>query len=110
MDELFLNALGIRWLVLDETSCIAAELLGLLDVYLRRACARHPYAKRSDGSRKRPFGGINMIFAGDLWQLPPVRATAIFSNPCVQGYSLEVQRIFKCSGKKEKMLSSARSN
>ena len=36
-----------------------------------------------------------MIFAGDLWQLPPVRATAIFSNPCVQGYSLEVQRIFK---------------
>ena len=95
VDEHFLNALGIRWLALDETSCVAAELLGFLDVYLRRACARHPYAKRNDGSRKRPFGGINMIFAGDLWQLPPVRATAIFSNPCVQGYSLEVQRIFK---------------
>ena len=30
----------------------------------------------------RPFGGVNVVFAGDLWQLPPVNAKAIFDNPC----------------------------
>ena len=73
VDELFLNALGIRWIFIDESSCAATELLGLLDAYLRRACLRHPYARRGNGTR-RPFGGINLVFAGDLWQLPPVRA------------------------------------
>ena len=95
VDALFLNALGIRWILFDETSCISAELLGLLDVYLRRACARHPYARREERRSHRPFGGFNVVFAGDLWQLPPVRATAIFSNPCAAGYPFEVQRIFK---------------
>ena len=83
IDQLFLNALGIRWLVIDEVSTISPCLLGLLDSYLRRACCRHPYAK-SHG-RKRPFGGINMVFAGDFWQLPPVRALSIFSNPFKKG-------------------------
>ena len=40
------------------------------------------------------FGGINIIFAGDFWQLPPVLALAIFSNPFLKGHSAEEQKIF----------------
>ena len=93
IDELFLNALGIRWLIIDECSTMSPGLLGLLDAYLRRACMRHPYAYR--GGERRPFGGINIIFAGDLWQLPPVRAIAFFANPFKSGYSPQEQKIFK---------------
>ena len=93
IDQVFLNALGIRWLILDEASTLSPALLGLLDAYLRRACERHPYALR--GRHKRPFGGINIVFAGDLWQLPPVKANAIFSNPFLGGHDFEEQKIFK---------------
>ena len=68
----------MRWIITDEISTVSAELLGLLDSYLRRACARHPYARR--GRQHRPFGGINMVLAGDLWQLPPVLDTPFFAN------------------------------
>ena len=44
IDTLFLNALGMRWLVIDEISTLSPYLQGLLDAYLRRACCRHPYA------------------------------------------------------------------
>ena len=94
LDALFLNALGMRWLIIDEVSTASPMLLGLLDSYLRRACCRHQYARH--GTRKRPFGGINLILAGDLWQLPPVRANAIFSNPFKKDcYSSEEQKILK---------------
>ena len=36
-----------------------------------------------------------MIFAGDLWQLPPVRAVALMANPFRQGYSPGEQKIFR---------------
>ena len=93
MDGLFLNALGIRWIIIDECSTISPQLLSQLESALRRACQRHPYT-RGDG-RQRPFGGINIISAGDLWQLGPVRASALFSNPNRKGFSPGEQRIFK---------------
>ena len=34
--------------------------------------------------KERPFGGLNIIFTGDLWQLPPVKDVALFSNPIVK--------------------------
>ena len=80
VDALFEDCLGMRWVILDELSTFSTMLLHLLDGNLRRACKRHPYAKRADGSW-RPFGGINVVFCGDFWQLPPVRATSLFSNP-----------------------------
>jgi hypothetical protein len=65
VEDLFLNALGIRWIIIDECSTFSPQLLAQIENALRRACQRHPYA-RGDG-RQRPFGGINIIFAGDLW-------------------------------------------
>ena len=94
IDILFLNALGMRWIVIDEISTVSPTLLGLLESYLRRACCRHPYARHK--KRHRPFGGINIIFAGDFWQLPPVKQVALFSNPFKKGaYSSEEQTILK---------------
>ena len=93
VDDLPLNALGIRWIIIDERSTISPQLLAQLENALRRACQRHPYA-RGDG-RQRLFGGINIIFAGDVWQLGPVRAAALYSNPFRKGFSFEEQHIFK---------------
>jgi hypothetical protein len=94
VDELFTNALGIRFLIIDECSTISPTLLAQLDASLRRACMRHPHSRRL-GAHRRPFGGINIIFAGDLWQLPPVRAVAMFANPYRSGYSIPEQKIFR---------------
>ena len=38
VDKLFLKALGIRWVFLDELSTASPYLLRLLDAYMRRAC------------------------------------------------------------------------
>ena len=49
-------------IVIDEISMVRSDLLDLVDVFLRK-----------NGLVKgAPFGGIQMIFIGDLYQLPPV--------------------------------------
>ena len=70
--------LGCSWIIIDEVIALSPWVLGLLEFYLRRACRRHPYARRADGSW-RPFDGINLVFAGDLWR-PPVCDRALFAN------------------------------
>ncbi len=49
-------------LVIDEISMVRADLLDCVDVFLRLHGRNH----------ELPFGGIQMIFFGDLYQLPPV--------------------------------------
>ena len=49
-------------IVIDEISMVRADLLDCVDKFLRL----------NGPDRKRPFGGIQMIFFGDLYQLPPV--------------------------------------
>ena len=70
-----------RWLIIDEIFTVSPELLGILDLYLRRACSAHPFLCRQKNAGKRPVGGINMIFAGDFWQLTPVKSISLFANP-----------------------------
>lgn len=48
-------------IIIDEISMVRADLLDRVDATLREI--------RQDG---RPFGGVQMIFVGDLRQLPPV--------------------------------------
>lgn len=49
-------------IVIDEVSMVRADLLDCVDKFLRL-----------NGPKKnRPFGGIQMAFIGDLYQLPPV--------------------------------------
>lgn len=49
-------------IVIDEVSMVRADLLDCVDMFLRRF-GRKP---------REPFGGIQMVFIGDLYQLPPV--------------------------------------
>lgn len=51
-------------LIIDEISMVRADLLDAIDLFLR--------INRDD---RRPFGGVQMIFFGDLFQLPPVVAS-----------------------------------
>jgi len=48
--------------IIDEVSMVRADLMDCVDIFLRL------YGPDYD----RPFGGIQMIFFGDLFQLPPV--------------------------------------
>lgn len=52
----------IKTLIIDEVSMLRADLLDCVDVFLRRY-GPNPF---------EPFGGVQMIFVGDLYQLPPV--------------------------------------
>ncbi|MBI5894434.1 MAG: AAA family ATPase [Deltaproteobacteria bacterium] len=49
-------------IIIDEISMVRADLLDCVDIFLRL------HGK----TKKLPFGGIQMIFIGDLYQLPPV--------------------------------------
>jgi ATP-dependent exoDNAse (exonuclease V) alpha subunit len=49
-------------LVIDEVSMVRADLLDCVDRFLRAARPK----------RKAPFGGVQLILFGDLYQLPPV--------------------------------------
>lgn len=52
----------IETIVIDEISMVRADLLDCVDLFLRKA----------RGRLKKPFGGVQMVFIGDLYQLPPV--------------------------------------
>jgi ATP-dependent DNA helicase PIF1 len=64
-----------RWqkvdvLIVDEVSMMAAELFDALD----------ELGKHFRGNR-RPFGGIQLLFSGDFFQLPPVELNFCFESP-----------------------------
>lgn len=54
---------SIELIIIDEISMVRADLLDCVDLFLR--CSLNS---------KLPFGGIRMVFIGDLCQLPPVIA------------------------------------
>ena len=53
-------------IVIDEVSMVRADLLDCVDKFLRL----------NGPDEKEPFGGVQMIFIGDLYQLPPVVTSA----------------------------------
>lgn len=53
-------------IVIDEVSMVRADLLDCVDKFLRF----------NGPDEKQPFGGVQMILIGDLYQLPPVVTSA----------------------------------
>jgi ATP-dependent DNA helicase PIF1 len=57
---------GIRLLIIDEISMVRADIIDAIDLFLR---ANGP-------QQGKPFGGVQVMFVGDLFQLPPVINTS----------------------------------
>lgn len=55
----------IDTIVIDEVSMLRADILEAIDYSLRR----------NGGDPEKRFGGKQILFVGDIFQLPPVRAT-----------------------------------
>lgn len=49
-------------IIIDEISMVRADMLDCIDKFLRL----------NGPSAQKPFGGIQMLFIGDLYQLPPI--------------------------------------
>jgi ATP-dependent DNA helicase PIF1 len=54
----------VQTIIIDEVSMVRADMMDNIDYFLR--------INRED---PRPFGGVQMVFFGDLFQLPPVIST-----------------------------------
>ncbi len=52
---------SLETILIDEISMVRADLLDAIDIFLRRA-----------RNSSQAFGGVQMVFFGDLYQLPPV--------------------------------------
>lgn len=56
----------VETIIIDEISMVRADMLDGIDIFLR-----------NNRGVQRPFGGVQMIFFGDLFQLPPIIADAV---------------------------------
>lgn len=52
---------ALKTILIDEISMVRADMLDAVDIFLRKA-----------RQNSNPFGGVQMVFFGDLYQLPPV--------------------------------------
>jgi GTPase SAR1 family protein len=63
----------IETIIIDEVSMVRADMMDVIDQFMRL----------NGKTRKKPYGGVQMIFIGDLFQLPPVvsrNEEALFST------------------------------
>jgi len=82
----------VKCIIIDEVSMVRADVLDCVDAFLRIARKK----------KFEPFGGCQMIFIGDLYQLPPVvnsqdrqifkehyQSPYFFSAHCLENFSME---------------------
>ena len=55
----------IKCLIIDEVSMMSLKLLQILDIIARKVY----------GKPNLPFGGLQLIFSGDFYQLPPIKSS-----------------------------------
>jgi hypothetical protein len=66
----------MQTIVIDEISMVRADLLDCVDKFLRM----------NGPVPSLPFGGIQMVFIGDLYQLPPVDKDFVKPGSLISGY------------------------
>ncbi|MGK2872281.1 MAG: AAA family ATPase [Alphaproteobacteria bacterium] len=95
---------SLKSIIIDEVSMVRADLLDCIDIFLRM------YGPVLDV----PFGGVQMIFVGDLYQLPPVvtgqekeiftthyKTPFFFSAHVMENLSLEIVELEKVYRQKD---------
>jgi ATP-dependent exoDNAse (exonuclease V) alpha subunit len=104
-------------LIIDEVSMVRADLLDCMDAFLRMHRRQH----------SKPFGGVQMILIGDLYQLPPVVMsherdifTSVYPGPyffnakCFAGIDIEFMELATIYRQKEdrfiRLLNAVRDN
>ena len=60
-----------RWLLIDEFGMVGSSLLAEVDMKLRDVVVDVSPHKKSGTGHSYPFGGLNVLLSGDLWQLAP---------------------------------------
>ena len=80
VNDLYTRNQELRWVIIDEVGMIADELLGEFELNLDGASTDTRYSKTHEGVR-RPFGGYNVCVFGDLYQIPPIPASAALFLP-----------------------------
>ena len=60
---------------------VGAKLLAELDMKLRAVISDKGSMKKSAEGFDRAFGGINVVFVGDFWQLDPPSGGSLGSIP-----------------------------
>lgn len=97
---------SLDMIVIDEISMVRADLLDNIDYFLRINRENH-----------LPFGGVQMIYFGDLFQLPPVVSTAFereyfqtryespyfFSSDAVRQHPIRVIELHRIYRQEEKL-------
>jgi len=83
VSPLFEKNQHMRWILMDEGSTTSAEVFGIMEDNVSRSTRATGTWKKRPGSRgeTRPFGGCNLLFFVDWWQLPPVKSTDLKSTP-----------------------------
>jgi ATP-dependent exoDNAse (exonuclease V) alpha subunit len=79
----------VETIVIDEASMLRCDLLDCIDKFLRFNRDQH----------QEPFGGVQMVFIGDLKQLPPVvkrEEKHIFSSVYKSPYFLSAYSLNEC--------------
>ena len=75
----------LRFLLIDEIEASGAELLAELEDHVSKNIGGRTVHKKvmksGEVKRRLPFGGINVIFFGDFWQLNPTGQIAVMQNP-----------------------------
>ena len=76
--DLAQQTLQWRWLIIDEISMLSAEMLARLDARCLQLILDVCAAKYGAPGKFHvvPFGGLNVILCGDLWQLLAIATSA----------------------------------
>ena len=93
--DLFVKFQRLRWIVIDECSTLGLEVLSSLQKTVHDSTRNQHTWKLRAARETRPFGGINLLLAGDFWQFPAVKATSLFANPFKQNVSWGVRTMQK---------------
>jgi len=82
VSPLFEKNQHMRWILMDEGSTTSAEVFGIIESNVTRSTrATGTWKIRKGTNEERPFGGFNLLFFVDWWQLPPVKSTDLKSTP-----------------------------
>lgn len=77
-------------LIIDEVSMIRADIMDSIDMFLRKN-GRYP---------NRPFGGVQVLLLGDLFQLPPVvtrqEEALLFARQYTSPYFFSSKALSQC--------------